>query len=237
MVNKITVLAIVAHPDDAEITCGGTLAKYCKKGHEVYICHVTDGSKGSLEHSSEEIAKIRREESIESAKVIGANSIWGGFIDGEVVLDLKSRIKMIDIIRKVNPDIIFTHSPNDYHSDHINISRLVFEATYLVGIKLWKTEYESTDKVPILYYMDNVAGIDFIPSEYVDISETIDEKVKMMSKMKSQLSFLRKMHDTDAEEFIKTVARYRGFQSGVTYAEAFTQQKKFPVGLIERILP
>jgi len=100
------------------------------------MCHVCDGNKGSVVYSSEELVKICRKEAIESAKLIGAKSIWGGISDGEVVLDLESRVKVIDVIRQANPDVVITHSPNDYHSDHINTSKLVFEATYLANLKL-----------------------------------------------------------------------------------------------------
>lgn len=231
------ILAIGAHPDDLELLCGGTLALYSKIGHEVFMCHVCDGNKGSLVYSSEELVKIRRNEAIESAKLIGAKSIWGGMSDGEVILDLDSRVKVIDILRQANPDVVITHHPKDYHSDHINVSRLVFEATYLASLKLWKTSYPRSDKIPILYYMDTLAGVNFIPIEYVDISKTIDVKVEMMLKMKSQLEWLKKMHNTDAEEFIKTVATFRGFQSGVPFAEAFVQQKMYPFGITKRILP
>jgi LmbE family N-acetylglucosaminyl deacetylase len=232
------ILAVGAHPDDLELLCAGTLALYSKKGHEVFMCHICDGNKGSMVYSSEELVKIRRREAIESAKLIGAKSIWGGISDGEVVLDLKSRIKVIDVIRQTNPDIVITHHPNDYHSDHINTSRLVFEAIYLANLKLWETSFPASDKLPpYLYYMDTLSGIHFIPEEYVDITKTIDLKVKMMMKMKSQLGWLKEMHDCNAEEFIRTVARFRGFQAGVLYAEAFVQQKMYPQGLTKRVLP
>jgi N-acetylglucosamine malate deacetylase 1 len=231
------VLAIGAHPDDLELLCAGTLAAFRKRGDEVIMCHACDGNKGSLEYSSEEIAKIRRQEAIESSKIIDAESVWGGFIDGEVVLDLASRILVIDVIRRSNPDLIITHSPNDYHSDHVNVSKLVFEATYLASVKLWKTNYPNTNKVAVLYYMDTLAGVNFVPEEYVDISNTIEDKIKMMLKMKSQLGWLKEMHNTNAEEFIRTVARYKGFQAGVPYAEGFAQQKMYPFGLVKRVLP
>ncbi len=231
------ILAIGAHPDDIELLCAGTLALYKQNGHEIFMCHVCDGNKGSLTHTSEEIAKIRRGESVESAKLIGAVSIWGGMSDGEVVLDLDSRVKIIDIIRQAKPDVVITHHPNDYMADHVNVSKLVFEATYLASIKLWKTKYPRSDKVPILYYMETLAGINFNPVEYVDISKTIDIKVKMMLKMQSQLGWLKEMHNTNVEEFIKTIARFRGYQAGVPYAEAFVQQQMYPFGLTKRVLP
>jgi len=231
------ILAIGAHPDDVEILCAGTLAKFHKNGDEIFICHVCDGNKGSKIYSSEELAKIRRNEAINSAKLINATSIWAGISDGEVTLDLSSRIKIIDVIRQSKPDLVITHSPNDYHSDHINTSRLVFEAVYLADLVLWKTNYPSTEKLPYLYYMDTLAGVNFVPDEYVDITDTIDIKIDMMMQMKSQLGWLKDMHNCDAAEFIKTVARFRGFQAGVQYAEAFVQQKMYPQGLTKRILP
>ncbi len=231
------VLAIGAHPDDIEFCCAGTLAIFSKKGHEIFICHVSNGNKGSLNYNSDELSKIRKNEAMQSAKIIGATSIWGGFADGEVVLDLDSRVKIIDVIRQANPDLVITHSPDDYHSDHINVSKLVFEAIYLANLKLWKTKYPASDKLPYLYYMDNEAGINFNPTEYVDITDTIETKIEMMLKHNSQIEWLKKMHNYDTTEVIKLIARFRGLQAGVMYAEAFIQQKMYSKGLTKRILP
>ena len=231
------ILAVGAHPDDIEFLCAGTLALYSKKGYQVFMCHVCDGNKGSSTYSSDELAGIRREEAIKSASIIGATSIWGEMSDGEVVLDVSSRLKIIDVIRQANPDLIITHSPDDYHSDHINVSRLVFEACYLANLELWKTGYPPTDRLPYLYYMDTEAGIDFSPTEYVDISDTIDTKIRMMLENKSQIEWLRKVHNYDAVEIIKLIARFRGLQAGVEYAEAFVQKKMSPQGLTKRVLP
>jgi len=231
------ILAIGAHPDDIEFLCAGTLAIYSRKSHKIFMCHVCDGNKGSSTHSSDELAKIRREEAIKSASVIGATSIWGEMSDGEVVLDLNSRLKIVDVIRQANPDLIITHSPDDYHTDHINVSRLVFEASYLANLKLLRTDYPPTEGLPYLYYMDTEAGIDFNPTEYVDISDTIDIKIEMMLENKSQIEWLRKVHNYDAIEVIKLIAGFRGLQAGVKYAEAFIQKKMCPQGLTKRILP
>jgi N-acetylglucosamine malate deacetylase 1 len=234
---KMKVLAIGAHPDDIEILCAGTLARYAREGHEVFMCHLCSGDKGSAKHTSEEIAKIRRKEAIESAKIIGAVSIWGGLSDGEVVVDLDARKKVVDIIRQADPDLVITHSPTDYHADHINTSKLVFEAIYLANIKLWESDHEPSTKLPYLYYMDTLAGVNFQPQEYVDITDTIDTKIEMMLCMPSQLGWLKDMHNSNAPEFIEAVARFRGFQAAVQYAEAFYQQKMYPQGLTKRVLP
>jgi N-acetylglucosamine malate deacetylase 1 len=231
------VLAIGAHPDDIEILCAGTMAKFAKLGHNVFICNVCDGSKGSNVHTSKEIALIRRKEAIESANIIGATSLTANIPDGELIVDLGSRVKIIDILRQADPDLIITHSPDDYMSDHVNVSKLVFEATYLANLSLWKTDFPPTTKLPFLYYMDTLAGLNFLPDEYVDITDTIETKIEMMMKMQSQLGWLKDMHNSNADEFIRIVARFRGFQASVDYAEAFVQKRMYPQGLTKRILP
>jgi LmbE family N-acetylglucosaminyl deacetylase len=213
------------------------MTKYSRSGHQIFICHAADGNKGSLVYTSEELAKIRRNEAKKSAGLIGAESLWGGMSDGEIVPDLESRKKIIDIIRYADPDLVITHHPDDYHTDHNNLSKLVFEAVYMAGVKLMETENPSIKKLPYLYYMDTLAGINFIPGEYVDITDTIDIKVEMMMQMESQLGWLKEMHDSDMEEYIRVVGKFRGFQAGVNYAEAFVQQSMYPQGLTKRILP
>jgi len=99
MKKYLNILALAAHPDDLELLCAGTLIKFSKLGHRVAICHVCNGDKGNKSYSSEELTKIRHSEAIESAKIINASTLWVGIPDGEVVLDLETRIKIIDVIR------------------------------------------------------------------------------------------------------------------------------------------
>jgi LmbE family N-acetylglucosaminyl deacetylase len=231
------ILAIGAHPDDLELSCAGTLALFRRRGDEVFMCHACAGDKGSTDKKAKETADARQREALASAEVIGAISLWGGFLDDEVVCDLASRLRMVDVIRHAAPDVIITHHPYDYMTDHVNVSRLVFEAAYPATVPLLKTDHLHMATVPRLYYMDTLAGINFVPTEYVDITATIDIKVRMMRKMASQLGWLKEMHDSDAEEYIKTVARFRGLQAGVRFAEAFVHRPLYPGGLTTRALP
>lgn len=233
------ILAIGAHPDDVEILCGGTLAIYARRGDDVAICHFCTGDKGGdiSNTSSEKLAKIRRREAIEAANLIGAKSMCGGIPDDEAVVDFKSRMKMVDIIRQVNPDVVFTHPPDDYLSDHTNVSRLVFEAIGIASSSMSKTNYPCTSTIPVLYYMDTVAGINFNPLEYVDISETLDIKIKMVLKMNSQLDWLKETYKYDLMDIIKTTAKFRGFQANVFLAEAFAKHQMFSTGIARRVLP
>ena len=116
------VLGVGAHPDDLEINCGGTLAKYVERGDEVFMTVATDGRMGSVDLPPEEIAAIRQKEAQAAADTIGAKLIWLGFPDQGFFDCMETRLAMIDAIRSVNPDLILTHFFPDYFSaDHNNV--------------------------------------------------------------------------------------------------------------------
>jgi len=237
MNSKGNILAIGAHPDDIELLCGGTLAKYSKLGHKVYMYHACDGDKGGLHKKSEEIINERREEANNSAKVINAVSFVGDFRDGEVTINLENRLLLIDVIRQCDPTVIFTHSPYDYHTDHLNTSKLVFEASYMVNLPKLKTSHKATKILPRLFYFDTISGVGFNPVEYVDITDVIDLKIKMMMQHKSQILFIKKYHNVDLLEMIKINGKYRGFQCNAEYAEGFVECIAWPRKTAKRILP
>jgi len=107
------VLAIGAHPDDVEFQIGGTLAKYSKRGDEVYIAVATNGNIGSFRMSKEEIAKVRRGEAQNAADLIGAHLIWMDFDDEFLMDSRESRLKFIDAVRVAKPDVVFAHEPHN----------------------------------------------------------------------------------------------------------------------------
>ena len=237
MKKQMNVLAMGAHPDDIELLCGGTLALYSKLGNKIYMYHASNGDKGGFDKSNKEIEETRSKEAINSAKVINAVSIGGDFRDGEVIANLENRLLIIDVIRKCDPDIIFTHYPNDYHTDHNNLSKLVFEASYMASIPNLKTKYRAMKKIPRVYYIDTVCGIGFEPKEYVDVSDVIDLKLQMMRQHKSQLEFVKKLSNVDFIDMLEVSARYRGYQCNVNYAEGFIESIVWPKGSTERVLP
>lgn len=235
--NAQTVMAIGAHPDDIEILCGGTLARYSRQGWKVVMYHVTDGSKGGLAEAPEVIREARRREAIESARVIGAQPAGGGVADGTVRTDLDTREVFMDAIRQYRPDVVLSHHPRDYHPDHMNTSRLVLEAIYMVGIPNLRTEHPALDHLPHLYYFDTMAGIGFEPELFVDISEVIELKREMMRRHESQLGFVQEHHGIDFLDMIEITGRYRGYQCSVRYAEGFVEARGWPRGLTGRVLP
>lgn len=237
MGGALTVLAIGAHPDDIELLCGGTLAVYAKLGARVFMYHATDGSKGGLTKSADEIFADRIREAEKAAKVIGATAFGGDFKDGEVETSFANRLVFVDVIRRCRPDVVLTHHSNDYHTDHVNVSRMVFEAMYQVGIPRLETEHPAVERLPRLFAIDTVVGIGFEPQEYVDISSVIDLKKQMMEAHDSQVAFVRAHHGVDFIEMIEVCARYRGLQCNVRYAEAFAENVGWPRGSASRILP
>ena len=236
--DKMRILGIGAHPDDLEINCGGTLAKYYQLGHSVVMAFACSGDKGHFRISPEELAHMRKQEAKRAAQIIEAESIWLGFHDGEIEGEsLKNRETFIELIRRVQPDIIFTHSPLDYHADHIAVSRLVVDAVFMSTVPHIKTEHPAVPNLPQIYYIEPYGGIQFQPDAYVDIETSYSMKVEMLSKHQSQVDWLREHDGIDILERLKICALYRGLQCGKTYAEGFVRHQASLRGLTERLLP
>ncbi len=233
----MNVLAVGAHPDDIEFFCGGTLILYAKQGHKVFMCHLLNGDLGHEEIPSDELREIRRQEAIESAKIIGAQSLTTDVGDLKAYDTDEMRIKTAEIIRIANPDIIITHSPNDYHSDHNSTSEIVFGASFASTLPQLKTENPRNDKITPIYYMDTAAGINFSPEEYVDITEVIETKKAMLFCHNSQIKWLKNHHKIDMEEFLYTTARFRGIQCDKKYAEGFKKFNAWGRNITKRVLP
>ena len=154
------VLAVGAHPDDLEILCGGTLARYVQEGHEVVMCNATLGNRGSFVHTSGEIAAIRLGEARRAAEIAGAEHVTLGFTDGEVnAADPDQRRAVVDLVREARPDVIVTHSPNDYMSDHNEVSKLVFDCSFHAMLPLLQTTQPHHGAVTPIYYMDTVMEV------------------------------------------------------------------------------
>jgi len=234
---NLNVMAFVPHPDDADAMCGGTLAKYAKNGAKIYIVIAANGNAGHLEMKPEEISKIRKKEAENAAAILGAEMIWLGYDDHFLMNDKPTRIKFIDTIRMCKPDVILTCPPNDWQPDHTNISQLVFDASMIANIPLVKTEHEHLEKIPYLYYFEPLHGVNFIPDEYVDITDSLNTKIKMISQHKSQVDFMFSYFNVDIIEHIKIDNRYRGLQCDVEYAEGFQGLKAFGRLSTKRILP
>lgn len=224
-----SVLAIFAHPDDAEIMCAGTLALLKKKGLEINIATMTGGDKGSATLSRDEISRIRKTEGVVSASLIRGAYYCLGFQDIYLFYNSETINRTVELIRNVKPSIVFTASPSDYMVDHEMTSRIVQTACFCAGIKNMEAGGEPLGYVPHLYYTDAMDAKDILgrridPGFYIDISDAMDIKEKMLASHKSQRDWLLKHHKID--EYIISMKRFgemRGSEVNKKYAEGYRQ--------------
>jgi len=234
----LNVLAVGAHPDDLEILCGGTLARFAREGHEVVMCHASRGDRGSFVHPSEEVAAIRGEEARRAAEICGAGYATLALHDAEISgADPAQRRLMVDLVRETRPDLIITHHPNDYMSDHNEISKLVFDCSFHATLPLLETGNPHHPVVTPIYYMDTLMGLGFQPTEYVDVSDVMETKAAMLEAHQSQLAWLRDHDGVDIVEQMRTASRFRGLQCGVQYAEGFVPCLTWLRATTRRLLP
>lgn len=234
----MNILAVGCHPDDLEIGCSGTLAKYIKDNHKVFMCHIANGNMGHKVIMPQELAVIRKQEAEKAARLIGADIIAIDVNDfyvnnfDEIVVD-----KLADVIRFTQPDVIITHNPSDYMRDHMQTSELVFNASFAASAPHRTTTNSYFDKVPPIIYMDTLAGMDFIPTEYVDISNVIELKLEALACHDSQIRWMREHDKIDFIDFVRTCSKYRGLQCGVAFAEGFRPCINWPRMVPKRLLP
>ncbi len=241
----MNVLAIGCHPDDVEIACAGTLAKCVKRGDKVTVCHVSTGNLGHVIIPPDELTIIRANEAQKAGALAGIEVISAEFNDLDIYDNNKeARDKIVDVIKYANPDFIITHNPDDYMPDHTAVSRLVFDASFTATLPNYKPSNPkySNDATPParlvpIYYMDTLAGVNFNPTEYVDISGEIDLKIEMLECHESQLVWMREHDGIDFADMVKTCSRYRGYQCGADYAEGFRQCQAYLKGTTKRLLP
>lgn len=234
MEKQLRVLAVGAHPDDIEIRCGGTLARYAQAGHHVMMAHATNGNKGHLTMPPDELAKVREQEARASAAIIGAELFWMNFPDAEIFYDKETRLAFVDLIRRARPDIILTHWHEAYHPDHMITSQLVCGASYLSTVPYVETGHPICDVVPQIYYFEVDYNVDSEASEYVDVTEVYETKRRMLACHKSQFDWVRENHGVDLGARMEKRDVHYGGICGVAYAERFMPRGFRPTA---RLLP
>ena len=227
------ILAFMAHPDDAEFLCAGTLARLKKLGFAIHIATMTAGDGGSAKLSNEEIAAIRFREAQQAAAILGANFYCAQQQDFFVTFGKSSMQAALEIIRRVNPILVCTHSPQDYMTDHEQTSMIVRAACFAASAPNARTGIENPapviESIPHLYYADPIEGKDIFgqpihPDFYVDISEEIETKSAMLACHSSQCDWLMQQHGMDHYiESMKHWSAHRGAEFGVEFAEGFRQ--------------
>jgi LmbE family N-acetylglucosaminyl deacetylase len=241
----MNILAIGAHPDDLDVVCGGTLARFCQAGENVTMCIVTDG-RGHPLGDPERVSALRRAEAQASADLIGAKLRWLGLRDGALVDDVPTRHKFIQLMMDVSPDLIITHQPDDYHSDHILTSRLVTATIQMAWAPPPELEGEPVRKQVPVAFMTTANGINFTPEEYVDVSGVWEQKIEMVMNHRSQYLQGPDYNATQLQEPLDQYYLYRltrvmdefyGLACWCKYAEAFRWWHAADRFVTRRLLP
>jgi LmbE family N-acetylglucosaminyl deacetylase len=219
-----SALVLFAHPDDAEFFCGGTVARWAREGCEVHYVCITDGSAGSNDPDTtrEAMRPIREREMRAAADVLGVASLtFLGELDGFLEVTPATRKKVTREVRRRRPDVIVAPDParlwsgSGYvnHSDHkaaglLALSAVMPDAPTRVMFQELEDEGLEPFEVPNLYLAVEE------PDLFVDITETLELKLKALAAHASQLG-------PDVEEFVTARARELGERAGVEYAEGF----------------
>lgn len=233
------VLALMAHPGDAAVLCGGTLARFAATGAKVTIACVSDGAAGNklMPVPREKLAPQRRRHEEQACSVIGADLGWVGLADGLLFDQTQMIGLLVDLVRQIRPDIVITHHSRDYHMDNRTVSNAAYQACRLCLLENFPSKLPPMTSVPMLYYTDSWISRAFEPTEYVDISDSIDTKLKMVRSNKVGVNWLRKLDGLDIFGLVKTTAAFRGMQSACRYAEVFAADPSWPVVHTRRLLP
>ena len=232
------VLALHAHPDDIEFQCSGTLGLLKGAGCHITLATMTPGDCGSMDRDADTIAAVRREEARQAALLLGADYVCLEFRDMAVFNDDESRRRVVEAIRRVQPDLIFTAPPVDYHPDHEATSLLVRDACFATTLPNYKTrQWEPApplSRIPHLYHVDPMGGVDrdnkpAPPAFQVDVSSVADLKRRMLACHASQRDWLLRQHGID--EYLDALTQWdarRGQAIGVLAAEGFRQYLGHP---------
>jgi len=225
-------LAFMAHPDDAEILCAGTLIRLAERGWAIHIATATAGDCGSVDRSAREIAEIRRAEGAAAAALIAGTHHCLGELDGRVVYDKPTIQKSFDLFRRIAPTLVFTHAEKDYMLDHEQAHLLARGAAFMHACpNASEQPMIGGTRIPYLYYCDPIEGLDpcgrpVEPTTVIDVSAQLETKTAMLACHASQREWLRRHHGVD--EYIEAMKRFgaaRGAIIGAAHAEGFVQHK------------
>jgi LmbE family N-acetylglucosaminyl deacetylase len=195
----MNILAIGAHPDDIEFGCGGALAVYAERGHQVFLFVATRGEWGGD-------PEVRQKEQLDAARVLGVQEVfWGGYADTEVPLNRELIVALEKVIRQVRPEMIYVNYFDDTHQDHRSLAQATLSATRYI---------------PNFLFYEVPTTQSFAPNCYVDIQRVLAKKLACLEAHRSQVTKTN-IQDLTILESAVSCANFRGIQARVKYAEAF----------------
>ncbi len=210
---RLHLLVVGAHPDDPETGAGGLIANWSAAGHRVTIAYLTTGEAGIPGVPHDEAAQIRRQEALQAAKILGAEAVFIGQVDGDTFINNKARQGFEVLISELAPDLIVTHWLIDAHRDHQVCGTMTYDAWYRNG-----------SKQP-LYFYEVLSGIQtqlFHPTHFLDITATIETKRSSCYAHASQLT------PGDYADDHAVMEVFRGFQANTRFGEAYVRHPLSP---------
>lgn len=226
---KVDIVAIGAHPDDVEFGCGGTLLKMISEGKKVVIIDLTQGELGTRG-----TAETRAKESEKAAKIMGLTARENlKMKDGFLTNSEEYQMRIVEMIRKYQPDIVFCNAIDDRHPDHKKGAKLASDACFLSGLRKIETTYNGKKQEAWRpkHVFNYIQWKHIQPEFVVDISDFIEKKIEACKAYETQL-FNDKSNDpithTATKSFLESLtyrAQDLGRLSGVDYAEGFTSER------------
>jgi bacillithiol biosynthesis deacetylase BshB1 len=220
----VDVLAIAAHPDDVELTCGGTLVQLKARGYRFGIVDLTRGEMGTRGSAEIRAAEARRAAAILGSEFREALDLG----DGGLRKSRQEELAVIDVIRREKPRLILTPYPDDRHPDHRRAGELVTDAAYYAGVRKLETAHPAHRPQQTIYF----STFDVRPPDFVvDVTPAIETRRAAMRAFESQfhnpgsVEPQTVLSQKDFLEVIESRARQFGAMVGVEFAEGFMARR------------
>jgi N-acetylglucosamine malate deacetylase 1 len=222
---KLDIMAIGAHPDDVELSCGGTIAKLVRQGRRVGLVDLTNGELGTRG-----TPEIRAAEAAEAGRILGISARESlGIPDGNVEMTQENILRLVQVIRAYRPEVLLIPHSIDRHPDHEHAHSLCKKAWFAAGLRRINTTYKGEEQLPHRprAYYHFMQWFEFPPSFIVDVTETYELRMLAMRAFRSQF------FDPDSTEpqtvlstpefleMLNTRLSYYGDKIDRKYGEAF----------------
>ena len=215
------VLAVTAHPDDAELLCAGTLARARADGAATGIAILCRGDGGVPPRPVRDLAALRRREAGAAARILGATLHAGVAADGTLADTVPARRRLTEILRRFRPTLVLAHSPDDYHPDHRAAGALAEAASWFSASRGQRTRSPALPAAPALWWMDTLGMSGFEPGFFVDVTAFLPLKERMLACHRSQIARAGDRDFAPLADLMRRQAETRGAQAGTAAAEAF----------------
>ena len=224
MKSTVDLLFFGAHPDDVELSCGGTIVNATRDGLRVGMVDLTRGEMGTRG-----TAATRKREAQEAARILGVSFREQlDFGDGGLRTGRDEEMQIIEIVRRVRPRLVFTAWPDDRHPDHTRTGRIVTEASFYAGLRQLKPKAAAHRPQTVIYYLQNHM---VPPSFVIDVTDAWKTKMRAIGAYKSQFFDAKSKEPRtfiSDPEFLKMIdarGRHFGVLVGAAYGEAFVTKQ------------